>query len=134
MKRAAGFTILELLIAVSLLSVLAVLSWRGMEAVINGRDAIVERSDELRALTAASSQVEEDLRRSWPVARRRRTLAWLRARRNAAAKVFSIPAGDDGGCPCWLEPDVLSVAYGLCEPLRRRLPDRAAPGRDAAYG
>lgn len=65
--RSAGFTLLELLVAVSLLSVLAVLSWRGMEAVISGRDAIVERSDELRALTIAMAQIEEDLRRAWPV-------------------------------------------------------------------
>ncbi|NLD68995.1 MAG: prepilin-type N-terminal cleavage/methylation domain-containing protein [Limnobacter sp.] len=67
LRTAAGFTILELLVAVTLLAVLAVLSWRGMAAVINGRDAIVERSDELRMLTTAMSQMEEDLRRSWPV-------------------------------------------------------------------
>jgi general secretion pathway protein J len=68
MRRSArGFTLLELLIAVSLLSVLAVLSWRGMESVLRGRDAIVERSDDLRALTIAMAQMEEDLRRSWPV-------------------------------------------------------------------
>jgi general secretion pathway protein J len=66
-RKNAGFTILELLVAVSLLSVLAVLSWRGMESVISGRDAIVERSDELRALTITMAQIEEDLRRAWPV-------------------------------------------------------------------
>ena len=65
--RTRGFTLLELLIAVSLLSVLAVLSWRGMESVLRGRDAIVERSDDLRSLTIAMSQMEEDLRRTWPV-------------------------------------------------------------------
>jgi general secretion pathway protein J len=66
-RTSAGFTLLELLVAVSLLSVLAVLSWRGMESVLSGRDAIVERSDELRALTIAMAQIEEDLRRAWPV-------------------------------------------------------------------
>ncbi len=66
-RRAGGFTLLELLIAVSLLSVLAVLSWRGMESVLRGRDAIVLRSDDLRSLSIAMAQMEEDLRRSWPV-------------------------------------------------------------------
>lgn len=66
-RRSRGFTILELLVAVSLLSVLAILSWRGMESVLSGRDRIVESSDELRALTITMAQIEEDLRRAWPV-------------------------------------------------------------------
>lgn len=67
LRRWAGFTLLELLVAVALLAVLALLGWRGMASVIAGRDAIVERSDELRALTALMAQFEEDLRRAWPV-------------------------------------------------------------------
>ncbi|MFP5412255.1 MAG: prepilin-type N-terminal cleavage/methylation domain-containing protein [Gammaproteobacteria bacterium] len=67
LRRSRGFTILELLVAVALLAVLALLSWRGMGSVIAGRDSIVERSDELRALTVVMSQMEEDLRRSWAV-------------------------------------------------------------------
>ncbi len=62
-----GFTLLELLVAVALLSVLAVLTWRGMDSVLSGRDRIVAASDELRALTVATTQMEEDLRRSWPI-------------------------------------------------------------------
>lgn len=65
--RGSGFTILELLVAIALLAVLGLLGWRGMASVIAGRDTIVERSDELRALTAVMSQFEEDLRRAWPV-------------------------------------------------------------------
>lgn len=67
LRRSRGFTILELLVAVALLAVLALLSWRGMGSVIAGRDSIAERSDELRALTVVMSQMEEDLRRSWAV-------------------------------------------------------------------
>ena len=67
LRPSRGFTILELLVAVALLAVLALLSWRGMGSVIAGRDSIVERSDELRALTVVMSQMEEDLRRSWAV-------------------------------------------------------------------
>jgi general secretion pathway protein J len=62
-----GFTLIELLIAAALLAVLAVLSWRGLDAVLASRRQIVAASDELRALMVAFSQLDEDLRRSWPV-------------------------------------------------------------------
>ncbi len=62
-----GFTLLELLIAAALLAVLAVLSWRGLDSVLTARGHIVRASDELRSLTMAFSQMDEDLRRSWPV-------------------------------------------------------------------
>jgi general secretion pathway protein J len=66
-RRARGFTLIELLIAAALLAVLAVLSWRGLDAVLASRRQIVASSDELRALMVAFSQLDEDLRRSWPV-------------------------------------------------------------------
>lgn len=64
---ATGFTLIELLVATALLAVLALLSWRGLDAVLESRRRIVAASDELRALTVAFSQLDEDLRRSWPV-------------------------------------------------------------------
>jgi general secretion pathway protein J len=66
-RRGAGFTLLELLIAAALLAVLALLSWRGLESVLMARERIVQASDELRSLTMAFAQMDEDLRRSWPV-------------------------------------------------------------------
>jgi general secretion pathway protein J len=65
--NASGFTLIELLVATALLAVLALLSWRGLDAVLESRRRIVAASDELRALTVAFSQLDEDLRRSWPV-------------------------------------------------------------------
>jgi general secretion pathway protein J len=62
-----GFTLIELLIAAALLAVLAVLAWRGLDTVLASRDRIVRASDELRSLTLAFAQLDEDLRRSWPV-------------------------------------------------------------------
>jgi general secretion pathway protein J len=65
--RCAGFTLLELLIAIALMAVLAVLGWRGLDSVLSARERISMASDELRALSVTFTQVEEDLRRSWPV-------------------------------------------------------------------
>lgn len=67
MKRTRGFTLLELLVAVALLSVLAVLSWRGMDSVLRSRDRIVQSSDELRALSVTFAQMEQDVRATWTV-------------------------------------------------------------------
>jgi type II secretory pathway component PulJ len=54
------------LIAVTLMAVLAVLGWRGLDSVLRGREHITESSDGLRALSVTFTQLEDDLRRSWP--------------------------------------------------------------------
>lgn len=63
----AGFTLIELLVAVALMAVLSILGWRGLDSVLRGRDHIAQTSDSLRALTVAFTQLDDDLRRSWPV-------------------------------------------------------------------
>lgn len=65
--RAAGFTLLELLIAVTLMSVLALMSWRALDALIDARERITRSSDDLRELVVVFAQLEEDLRRAWPI-------------------------------------------------------------------
>lgn len=64
---ALGFTLIELLVAITLLAVVSLLSWRGLDAVMQSRDRIAAASDELRALSLAFSQLDEDLRKSWAV-------------------------------------------------------------------
>jgi general secretion pathway protein J len=65
--RQTGFTLIELLIAISLMAVLAVLGWRGLDSVLMSRERIVAASDSLRGLTVGFAQIDEDLRRAWPV-------------------------------------------------------------------
>ena len=62
-----GFTLIELLVACALMAVLALLSWRGLDSILQTRERLVIASDELRSLTLAFSQLDEDLLRSWPV-------------------------------------------------------------------
>jgi len=64
---AQGFTLIELLVACALMAVLALLSWRGLDTIIQTRERLVVASDELRSLTLAFSQMDEDLLKSWPV-------------------------------------------------------------------
>ncbi len=63
----AGFTLIELLVAVSLMAVLAVICWRGLDSVLRARDSLGVVGDNLKALTVAFTQIDEDLRRSWPM-------------------------------------------------------------------
>ncbi|MGE0798086.1 MAG: type II secretion system protein J [Lautropia sp.] len=65
--RPRGFTLIELLVACALMAVLALLSWRGLDAVLQSRERLTVASDQLRSLTLAFSQLDEDLLRSWPV-------------------------------------------------------------------
>ena len=66
-RSRAGFTLLELLVAIALLGVLAVLCWRGLESVLSSRDRLTRESEGLRALTIAFAQIDDDLRRTWAV-------------------------------------------------------------------
>ncbi|MEZ5649023.1 MAG: prepilin-type N-terminal cleavage/methylation domain-containing protein [Burkholderiaceae bacterium] len=65
--RQAGFTLLEVLISVTLMAVLAVLCYRGLETILSARDRVTMQSDEMRALSLTFAQLDEDLRRSWSV-------------------------------------------------------------------
>jgi general secretion pathway protein J len=62
-----GFTLIELLVAAALLAVLAVLAWRGLDTVLGARQRLVAASSDLRAVTLALAQFDEDLRRSGAV-------------------------------------------------------------------
>lgn len=44
------------------MAVLALLSWRGLETILQSRERLIVSSDELRSLTLALSQLDEDLK------------------------------------------------------------------------
>ncbi len=60
-RRAKGFTLIEMLVAITLLAVVAVLSWRGLDATIRGRDGVVASLAETRAFGRCFGQLQYDL-------------------------------------------------------------------------
>lgn len=58
---ARGFTLLELLVAVSVLAIVSLIAWRGLDALLGTRERLAPRNDEARAMLATFGQIERDL-------------------------------------------------------------------------
>jgi general secretion pathway protein J len=58
---ARGFTLLELLVAISVLAIVSMIAWRGLDSLINTRERLEPEGDEVRALLTAFGQLERDL-------------------------------------------------------------------------
>jgi len=59
--RARGFTLLELLVAISVLSMVSLISWRGLDSLAATRARLEPESEELRAMLTVFGQLELDL-------------------------------------------------------------------------
>lgn len=58
--RQRGFTLLELIVAVSVLALIAVFSWRGLDAVLRTRDSLNVAQARLDALQRSFNRIEHD--------------------------------------------------------------------------
>jgi general secretion pathway protein J len=56
-----GFTLLELLIAISVLSLVSIIAWRGLETLVATRARLAPEGEDVRALLVAFGQLERDL-------------------------------------------------------------------------
>ena len=56
-----GFTLLELLVAVSILAVIGVIAWRGLSALTTTRERLEPQNDQVHSLLAGFGQIERDL-------------------------------------------------------------------------
>lgn len=60
-KALHGFTLIELLVAIAILAVLAVVSWRGIDAMARAQEQMRERADAVLTLQSALAQWNSDL-------------------------------------------------------------------------
>lgn len=60
-RKNAGFTLLELILAVAIFAVTFVLAYGGLNAVLDGRELVDQRVEELRDLSMAIRALEGDL-------------------------------------------------------------------------
>lgn len=61
MKRARGFTLVEMLVALFVMALVAVLSWRGLDGMIRAQTITEARADEVLALQTGMAQWTADL-------------------------------------------------------------------------
>jgi general secretion pathway protein J len=61
-RRSSGFTLVELLVALSILALMSLLAWRGLDGVIRGRDAARVQTERITALNSMMEQMAIDLR------------------------------------------------------------------------
>jgi general secretion pathway protein J len=63
-----GFTLVELLLAIAVMSLLAILSWRGLDGMVRAQEITRQRADEMLVLQAALGQWGTDLDALMPIA------------------------------------------------------------------
>lgn len=55
-----GFTLVELLVAISILAMVAVLGWRGLDGIVRARVALTEQMETTRGMQLAFAQMQSD--------------------------------------------------------------------------
>jgi general secretion pathway protein J len=55
-----GFTLVELLVAISILAIVAVLGWRGLDGIIRARVALTNQMEATRGMQLAFAQMQSD--------------------------------------------------------------------------
>jgi general secretion pathway protein J len=59
-RRQLGLTLIELLIAITVLAVVAVLGWRGLDSIVRSRVALTAEMERTRGVQLAFAQLERD--------------------------------------------------------------------------
>jgi len=55
-----GFTLVELLVAISILAIVAVLGWRGLDGIVRARSTLAEQMETTRGMQLAFAQLQSD--------------------------------------------------------------------------
>jgi general secretion pathway protein J len=60
MNRQRAFTLVELLVAISILAIVAVLGWRGLDTIVRARISLTEQMETTRGMQLAFAQLQSD--------------------------------------------------------------------------
>ncbi|MCD0506186.1 prepilin-type N-terminal cleavage/methylation domain-containing protein, partial [Bordetella petrii] len=63
--RQRGFTLIEVMVAIALMALVSLLSWRGLENVSSARDWLNDQSQDQAEILRTLGQVERDLNRAY---------------------------------------------------------------------
>ncbi|RSZ55745.1 prepilin-type N-terminal cleavage/methylation domain-containing protein [Massilia atriviolacea] len=59
-QRQRGFTLVELLVAISILAIVAVLGYRGLDSIVRAREALTAQLESARGMQLAFAQMQSD--------------------------------------------------------------------------
>src|SRR5262245_49031811 len=61
MRKAAGFTLVEVLVGLLIMAILSAMAWQGVDGMVRARDASQEAAERTLRLTTVMAQWEQDL-------------------------------------------------------------------------
>jgi general secretion pathway protein J len=139
MKRAPGFTLIEVLVALGLMALVAVLAWRATASLVDGESRLAAEARRWRALDLAFARLEADLQQAQPRAIRvgaGREAAWIAASEanGASAIVFTRAGAEFAAEPGSAGQRIgYRVRGGVLELLYWPALDRDKPAEPVAY-
>lgn len=121
--RRRGFTLVEVMVALVIMSVLAVMAWQGVDGIVRARDASTVKLDQTLRLSTVLMQWDQDLAAVQTTTALPRSFAFdggslrivRRAERGLQVVVWSLRPGLDGTLPGktlqrWVGPPVATVS------------------------
>jgi general secretion pathway protein J len=66
-KNASGFTLVEMIIAITILAMVAILGWRGLDGIVRSRVALTSEMEQTRGMQLTFAQLQSDCAQIAPI-------------------------------------------------------------------